>query len=98
MKNADLIVAVGTHTNMIDFLEKGRPGMASTFLVRLKVGEKLVDARGVNKLYGSTFNPKHLIFILIASLIPIIVLIMINPLTKDIIRLIKIRFRLFFGA
>lgn len=97
-KNADLIVAVGTHTNMIDFLEKGRPGMASTFLVRLKVGEKLVDARGVNKLYGSTFNPKYLLLILIAALIPIIVLTIINPVTKGFLTLIKIRLRLFFGA
>lgn len=50
-KGADFIVAVGTHTNIIDFLEKGRKGMASTFLVRLKVGSKLIDAKGVNELY-----------------------------------------------
>ena len=50
-KGADIIVAVGTHSNMIDFLEKGRPGMASTFLTRLKIGDKLVDARGLGKLY-----------------------------------------------
>ncbi len=48
---ADLIVAVGTHSNLEDFLDKGRAGMASTFLVRLKVGPRLVDARGVFKLY-----------------------------------------------
>ena len=41
-----MIVAVGTHSNMVDFLEKGRKGMASTFLVRLKVGSILVDAKG----------------------------------------------------
>lgn len=97
-KNADLIVAVGTHTNMIDFLEKGRPGMASTFLVRLKVGEKLVDAKGVNKLYGSTFNPRCLIFILIAALIPISILTIINPVAKSFLTLIKIRLKLFLGA
>ena len=96
-KNADLIVAVGTHTNMVDFLEKGRAGMASTFLVRLKVGERLVDARGVNKLYGTKFNPKYLFLIIIAALIPIIVLTSINPITKNIIRLLKIRLRLFWG-
>lgn len=96
-KNADLIVAVGTHTNMVDFLEKGRAGMSSTFLVRLKVGEKLVDARGVNKLYGSTFSPKYLFIILIAALIPIIILTGINPITRSFLKLLKIRFRLFFG-
>ena len=96
-KNADLIVAVGSHTNMIDFLEKGRAGMSSTFLVRLKVGGKLVDARGVNKLYGSKFKPKHLGIILVAALIPIIILIAINPLTLNLLKLFKIKLRILFG-
>ncbi len=50
-RGAELIVAVGTHNSMEDFLDKGRQGMASTFLVRLKVGRVLVDAKGVNNLY-----------------------------------------------
>ena len=49
--DCDLIVAVGSHASMVEFLDKGRPGMASTFLTRLKVGPKLVDAKGVNRLY-----------------------------------------------
>ncbi|WP_202076744.1 putative cytokinetic ring protein SteA [Caldalkalibacillus salinus] len=48
---AVLIVTLGSHTNMFDFLEKGRKGMGSTLLVRLKIGEKLVDAKGVRLLY-----------------------------------------------
>ncbi len=95
--NADLIVAVGTHTNMIDFLEKGRKGMSSTFLVRLKVGGKLVDARGVNKLYSSTFKTKYLVFILIAAFIPIFILILINPITKSFLTLLKFKLRMLFG-
>lgn len=95
--NADLIVAVGTHTNMIDFLEKGRKGMSSTFLVRLKVGGKLVDARGVNKLYSSTFKTKYLIFILIAAFIPLFILILINPITRSFLTLFKLRLRLELG-
>lgn len=51
---AELIVALGTHSNMVDFLEKGRKGMSSTFLVRLKIGSKLIDAKGVNLLYDNT--------------------------------------------
>jgi uncharacterized membrane-anchored protein len=50
-KGADLIVAVGTHFNLIEFLERNREGMSSTFLTRLKVGEILVDARGVSRLF-----------------------------------------------
>ncbi|GAA2248588.1 putative cytokinetic ring protein SteA [Rarobacter faecitabidus] len=48
---ADVIVAVGTHGTLIEFLDKGRAGMASTFLTRLRVGSKLIDAKGVSRLY-----------------------------------------------
>jgi uncharacterized membrane-anchored protein len=50
-KGASLIVAVGAHATLVEFLDKGRSGMASTFLTRLKVGGKLVDAKGVSRLY-----------------------------------------------
>jgi uncharacterized membrane-anchored protein len=50
-KGAELIVAVGTRFNLTEFLERDRAGMSSTFLTRLKVGEKLVDARGVSRLF-----------------------------------------------
>ena len=94
---ADLIVAVGTHTNMIDFLEKGRPGMSSTFLVRLKVGSILVDAKGVNKLYHSSFKLKYVIGIAIAALIPIVVITCMHPLMRQLMLLFKMRIRLMFG-
>ena len=48
---AELIVAVGTHATMVEFLDKGRAGMASTFLTRLRLGPMLVDAKGVSRLY-----------------------------------------------
>src|SRR5699024_10609813 len=73
-KEADLIVALGTHSNMIDFLEKGRKGMGSTFLVRLKIGEKLIDAKGVNKLYHTGVKFKYIFALLLAALLPIIVI------------------------
>ncbi|MBC8102253.1 MAG: hypothetical protein H7Z41_06675 [Cytophagales bacterium] len=79
-KGADLIVAVGTHTNLEDFLDKGRGGMASTFLVRLKVGSRLVDARGVSRLYtgrqktGGMFG-----FLAIAAAFPVVVLLTQTP-------------------
>lgn len=74
-KGADLIVAVGTHTNLEDFLDKGRGGMASTFLVRLKVGNRLVDARGVSRLYGNRRTTLPLFFfLLVSALFPVVVL------------------------
>jgi uncharacterized membrane-anchored protein len=62
-KGADLIVAVGAHDNLIDFLDKGRGGMASTFLVRLKVGPRLVDAKGVNRLYRTQVRTSDLLLL-----------------------------------
>ncbi len=94
--NADLIVALGTHNNMIDFLEKDRKGMASTFLVRLKVGEKLVDAKGVNKLYKDSFKKKHLWIIVIAALIPIIILSALTPVVSNFFKLIYLNIKLMF--
>ncbi len=96
-KKADLIVAVGTHTNMIDFLEKGRPGMASTFLARLKVGNKLVDAKGVSKLYNTRVKPKYLLQLVAASLIPIIALAVVSPSLYQLLRLLWIKLRFSFG-
>ena len=49
-KGSELIVAVGTHFNLIEFLERNRAGMSSTFITRLKVGEILIDAKGVSRL------------------------------------------------
>jgi len=61
-KGADLIVAVGTHSTLVDFLEKGRQGMASTFLTRLRLGSKLVDARGASKLYQRRAQWYHVVW------------------------------------
>lgn len=93
-KGADLQVAVGTHSNMIDFLEKGRKGMASTFLVRLKVGPKLVDAKGVSKLYQPKSNIKSLTHIFFAGLIPILIIFYISPLLNQFIKILILKIRL----
>ncbi|MDR6865251.1 putative cytokinetic ring protein SteA [Phycicoccus sp. 3266] len=67
-KGAELIVAVGTHATLVEFLDKGRSGMASTFLTRLRVGGKLVDAKGVSRLYRSRISNLTLIFMLLVGL------------------------------
>ena len=69
---AELIVAVGTHSSMTDFLDKGRAGMASTFLVRMKVGPKLVDAKGVSRLYHSRVRKGDLALLVVAALLCLI--------------------------
>jgi uncharacterized membrane-anchored protein len=70
-KGAELIVAVGTHATLVEFLDKGRGGMASTFLTRLRVGGKLVDAKGVSRLYRSRISGLALSLLVIAALIAI---------------------------
>ena len=67
-KGATLIVAVGTHATLVEFLDKGRSGMASTFLTRLRVGGKLIDAKGVSRLYRSRISNLTLIFMLLVGL------------------------------
>ena len=71
-RGADLIVAVGSHSSMIDFLDKGRNGMASTMLVRMKVGSRLVDARGVSRLYHSNIRKMDLVLLVASALAAII--------------------------
>jgi uncharacterized membrane-anchored protein len=84
-KGASLIVAVGTHANMVEFLDKGRAGMASTFLTRLRVGSKLVDAKGVSRLYRSRISTWSLLLLAMATLIVMIVAVFVSP-AGDIIR------------
>jgi uncharacterized membrane-anchored protein len=67
-KGATLIVAVGTHATLVEFLDKGRSGMASTFLTRLRVGGKLVDAKGVSRLYRSRISNLSLFAMLAVGL------------------------------
>lgn len=93
-KGAELIVAVGTHSNVIDFLEKGRQGMSSTFLVRLKIGPILMDAKGVNQLYKQKFKLKYLMAIVAAALIPLMVVLIISPPAFQFARLLYLKLRL----
>ncbi len=96
-KKADLIVAVGSHSNLIDFLEKGRKGMASTFLVRLKVGSKLVDAKGVNKLYNTPLKARYLLALVCSAFFPIAMIIFTSPQLQQLYRLIQLHLKIMFG-
>jgi uncharacterized membrane-anchored protein len=77
-RGADLIVAVGTHSSMVDFLDKGRRGMASTFLVRMKVGPILVDAKGVNRLYSTRVRKRDLLPMVLAALVTMVIIILVS--------------------
>jgi uncharacterized membrane-anchored protein len=66
-KGASLIVAVGTHFTLVEFLDKGRGGMASTFLTKLKVGGKVVDAKGVSRLYRQSISASSLLLLVLSA-------------------------------
>lgn len=78
-KGAELIVAVGTHATLVEFLDKGRSGMASTFLTRLRVGGKLIDAKGVSRLYRSRISNTQLSGLLLGGLLALVAALSATP-------------------
>jgi uncharacterized membrane-anchored protein len=78
-KGAELIVAVGTHGNLREFLDKGRPGMSSTFLVRLRVGEILMDAKGVARLYPNGARARDVVLLVAAVLVSLGLMFAASP-------------------
>jgi uncharacterized membrane-anchored protein len=87
-KGADLIVAVGSHGNLREFLDKGRMGMASTFLVRLRVGEILVDAKGVSRMYRRTIRGRDALLLVAAALLAFVVVVAISPPLRLLVKLL----------
>lgn len=84
-QGAELIVAVGTHANMVEFLDKGRKGMASTFLTRLRVGPILVDAKGVSRLYNGRVRRRDLgLLVLVAVATMALVVLLSDPLRANL--------------
>ncbi len=84
-KGAELIVAVGAHSCLEDFLDKGRGGMSSTFLVRLKVGSRLVDAKGVSRLYRIKPRKQEIIMLVAAFALLFLVVLSVSPTAKDLL-------------
>jgi uncharacterized membrane-anchored protein len=92
-KGAELIVAVGTHFNLVEFLERDRPGMSSTFVTRLKVGEILVDAKGVSRLFSRRVGIWPLVLFAVAGLTAVVVAVVVSPALRELIELIAIELR-----
>jgi uncharacterized membrane-anchored protein len=78
-KGASLIVVVGTHWTLEEFLDKGRPGMASTFITHLRVGGKLVNARGVHQLYQSRISGWSLLVMVLVAALTVLVAVAFSP-------------------
>ena len=96
-KGADLIVSVGAHFNLIEFLDRKRGGMSSTFLTRLRIGEKLVDAKGVSRLYRPSSTLMPVLFFIVAFLVLVTILIITSPALNDVFELFWLKVRIWLG-
>ena len=96
-KGAELIVSVGAHFNLIEFLERKRGGMSSTFLTRLRIGEKLVDAKGVSRLYQPTSALAPALLFAVAFLVLLTILIITSPALNDVFELFWLKVRIWLG-
>jgi uncharacterized membrane-anchored protein len=92
-KGARLLVAVGTHASLVEFLDKGRSGMASTFLTRLRVGPKLVDAKGVSRIYRSQIKSWHLVLLVLSGLLALTTAMMFTDFGGAVGSLLAARLR-----
>jgi uncharacterized membrane-anchored protein len=97
-KGAKLIVMVGAHFNLIEFLDKNRAGMSSTFLTRLRVGETLIDAKGVSRLYQPGVGKLGVVLFAVAFLLLIAVIILASPGLDNVFDLLWIKIRDAFGS
>jgi uncharacterized membrane-anchored protein len=96
-EGARLIVTVGAHFNLVEFLDKNRKGMASTFLTRVRIGEILIDAKGVSRLYRPRPSNRALSAVIAAGAFAVIVAILVSPPLSDLVDLIWLKFKVTFG-
>jgi uncharacterized membrane-anchored protein len=96
-KGAALIVSVGAHFNLVEFLDKARGGMSSTFLTRLRVGELLVDAKGVSRLYNPGVSGRQMAMLLAALLILLAIVVAKTPALSDLVDLIWLKIKIILG-
>ncbi|WP_104106309.1 putative cytokinetic ring protein SteA [Nocardioides sp. 616] len=81
--HASVIIGVGMHATLAEFLDRQRAGLASTYLTRLKVGPRLVDATAVPTLYSGRVRPRHLAVVLVAGLLALVAAIGTTPVGQE---------------
>ena len=96
-KGAELIVSVGSQFNLVEFLDKNRRGMASTFLTRLRLGEILIDAKGVSRLYRPRPGTAPLVFVVLAGLLCLFMVVALTPALRDVAELLWLKLEVVVG-
>ncbi len=93
-KGARLIVSVGSQFNLVEFLDRNRKGMSSTFLTRLRIGEILVDAKGVSRLYQPRPGLTPLLVVILAGLIAMVAVVALTPALRDVVELLWVKIQM----
>jgi uncharacterized membrane-anchored protein len=96
-KGARLIVSVGSQFNLVEFLDRNRRGMSSTFLTRLRIGEILVDAKGVSRLYRPQPGLAPLLLVILAGVIAMVAVVWMTPALRDVVDLLWLKLQLLVG-
>ena len=96
-KGASLIVSVGSHFNLVEFLDKNRAGMSSTFLTRLRIGEILVDAKGVSRLYKPQPGSSPVLLVLAMGLLVLVAVVLATPGLREVADLLWLKLRVLLG-
>ncbi|HMJ01830.1 MAG TPA: putative cytokinetic ring protein SteA [Conexibacter sp.] len=96
-KGAELLVSVGSHFNLVEFLDKNRRGMASTFLTRLRVGEILVDAKGVSRLYRPRPGLAPILLLALTGLLVLVAVVLATPGLKEVADLLWLKLQVLLG-
>jgi uncharacterized membrane-anchored protein len=97
-KGARLIVSVGSQFNLVEFLDRNREGMSSTFLTRLRIGEILIDAKGVSRLYHPRPGLTPLLVVIAAGLVALIAVVALTPALRDVAELLWLKLQLLLGS
>lgn len=97
-KGARLIVTVGAQFNLVEFLDRNREGMSSTFLTRLRIGEILIDAKGVSRLYRPMPGLAPLAIVIAAGVIALIAVVWMTPALRDVVDLLWLKLQLLFDS
>jgi uncharacterized membrane-anchored protein len=79
VRGASLLLTVGIHAPLDELLDRQRPGLPGTFLTRLRVGPRLVDAKAVPQLHAGRVRLWHLALILLTGLVALAVAVGTTP-------------------
>jgi uncharacterized membrane-anchored protein len=97
-RGAKLIVSVGSHFNLSEFLGKDRDGMSSTFLTRLRVGDILVDTKGVSRLYRPVTTRGPMLLFLLVGLVTVAIVVVSSPALHRLVDLLWLKIQVLLGS